>query len=486
MPHPVIDRSAAGIRDMRQRLIVIITLIVVVTILVLLNAASYVKVEPTADSESAPDRSTFNAGATGTRALYDFLHESGYQVARWREPTASLLSFNGPKPATIVVVGNTHTPFSKTESKELLRWVETGGRLVIIDRTPDENLLPAPGEWTLHIFPMTFPWPQLNPNDFEQMTRDVKPVTPSQTTLLARNVDQIMPSRFAGEIAIGLRDSGKTGKKQGGSHESRSKGSPNDDDDETNPIATPPAQIEVTGNETRSSPAPVTTFSNDRGALLIDYPHGKGRIVVLSDPYIVANNGINRADNLQLAINVVMGPGGLAAFDEFHQGHAYTQNALIQYFDGTPVLAICGQLALIGLAIIWSRGTRFARPLPLPHVDRRSSLEFVASMAELQQRAKAHDLALENIYSRVRRVLVRHAGLNNSSPRSEIAARVASRSQINQQQLESLMRSCEDTINGAPTNGRETLRLVRRLRALESRLGLQGRARDAKQDEMRV
>jgi len=228
----------------------------------------------------------------------------------------------------------------------------------------------------------------------------------------------------------------------------------------------------------------VTTFGNDRGALLVDYAHGKGRIVLLSDPYIVANNGINRADNLQLAINVIMGAGGLSAFDEFHQGHAYTQNALIQYFEGTPVLAICGQLALIGLAIVWSRGTRFARPLPLPQVDRRSGLEFVASMAELQQRAKAHDLALENIYARVRRVLVRHAGLNNSSPRAQIAARVAARSKINQQQLESLMRSCEDTINGAPTSGRETLQLVKRLRAVESRLGLQGRARDAKQEKI--
>ncbi len=170
----------------------------------------------------------------------------------------------------------------------------------------------------------------------------------------------------------------------------------------------------------------------------------------------------------------------MVAFDEFHQGRASTHNALIQYFEGTPVLAICAQLALIGLAIVWSRGIRFARPLPLPHVDRRSSLEFVASMAELQQRAKAHDLALENIYSRVRRVLVRHAGLNQNSPRAEIAARVAARSKMNQKELESLMRSCEDTINGAPTNARETLRLVRRLREIESALGLQGRARDAK------
>jgi hypothetical protein len=189
---------------------------------------------------------------------------------------------------------------------------------------------------------------------------------------------------------------------------------------------------------------------------------------------------------LQLAINVIVGNGGVIAFDEFHQGRSSTHNALIQYFEGTPVLAICAQLILIGLAIVWSRGTRFGRPLPLPHVDRRSSLEFVASMAELQQRAKAHDLALENIYLRVRRVLVRHAGLNQNSRRNEIAARVALRSRVNAKQLESLMRSCEDTINGAPTNARDTLRLVRRLRELEARLGLQGRARDEKQNEMRT
>lgn len=467
---------------MRQRLVVIITLIIVVTILVLLNAASYVKVEPTADSETSPDRSTFNAGATGTRALYDFLHESGYQVARWRESTASLLSFNGPKPATIVIVGHTRVPFSKTEGKELLHWVETGGRLVIIDRTPDLKLLPASGDWTIQAHPGTFPWSELDPNDFEQMTRDVKLVTPSQTTLLAQNVEQILPSRFAAGITINVRSSGKSVDKPRRAEAQTPGGSDDDDEEEdADPIPSPSPEIDVT-TEPKISPAPVTTFLNDRGALLVDYAHGKGRIVLLSDPYLVANNGINRADNLQLAINVVMGPGGLAAFDEFHQGRAYTHNALIQYFEGTPVLAICGQLALIGLAIVWSRGTRFARPLPLPHVDRRSSLEFVASMAELQQRAKAHDLALENIYARVRRVLVRHAGLNNNSPRGEIAARVSARSKINQQQLETLMRSCEDTINGAPTSGRETLQLVKRLRAIESRLGLRGRARDEKQE----
>jgi hypothetical protein len=109
-------------------------------------------------------------------------------------------------------------------------------------------------------------------------------------------------------------------------------------------------------------------------------------------------------------------------------------------------------------------------------------LEFVASMAELQQRARAHDLALENIYGRVRRVLVRHANLHNNSPRSEIAKRVAARSGLNAFKLETLMRNCEETINGAPTNGKEALRMVKRLRQIEAALGLRTRERDTRQE----
>jgi hypothetical protein len=396
-------------------------------------------------------------------------------VERWRESTASLLSFNGPKPATIVIVGHTIVPFTKTEVKELLRWVEKGGRLVIIDRSPNPSLLPASGEWSINTEVSTYPWTDVDPNNLEQMTAGSKPLRASQPTLLARDVESVLPSRFSGAIKI-TSNQKKKGDAGAGHNDSGNDGEESSDSEDA--AAPSPAR--------GISPAPVSNFVGGRGALLADYPHGQGRIVLLADPFIVANNGISRADNLQLAINVVMGNGGLVAFDEFHQGRSATHNALIQYFQGTPVLALFGQFALIGLAIVWSRGRRFARPLPLPHVDRRSSLEFVASMAELQQRAKAHDLALENIYGRVRRVLVRHAGLSNSSPRAEIAARVAARSGLNQQELETLMRNCEDTINGAPTNARESLRMAKRLREIESRLGLGARARDDRQAAERI
>jgi uncharacterized protein DUF4350 len=467
---------------MRQRLIIIVTVMAVVVLLVLLNAASYVKVEATPDTEYAPDRSTYNGGPTGTRALYDFLHESGYDVTRWRESSAGLLSNTGPKPATFVIVGDTKLPFSKVESKEILLWVESGGRLVIVDRSPQRSLLPKSGEWEVRTLMTTFPWSDLDPTDFQAMTHEVKALAPAQATLLARNVETIIPSRFASSLSFQRVPPAKKTKP------SNSNSSETDEDgDEGEPDFGTHTEIEVSsGHAYAGSPAPVATFADDHGAVVADYPHGKGRIVLVSDPYLVANNGVNRADNLQLAINVIVGNGGVIAFDEFHQGRGSTHNALIQYFEGTPVLAICLQLILIGVAVVWSRGTRFGRPLPLPHIDRRSSLEFVASMAELQQRARAHDLALENIYSRVRRVLVRHAGLNQNSKRSDIAARVALRSRVNEKQLESLMQSCEDTINGAPTNARDTLKLVRRLRELEARLGLQGRARDEKQNAVDI
>jgi hypothetical protein len=227
----------------------------------------------------------------------------------------------------------------------------------------------------------------------------------------------------------------------------------------------------------------VVHLGDSNGAVLVDYSYGNGTIVLLTDPYIVSNGGISLQDNLSLAMNMLEGlePNALIAFDEYHQGRGITQNAFAGYFEGTPVLAIAGQLVLLVLVILWTNGRRFGRPLPLPHVDRRSSLEFVASMAELQERSRAFDLAIENIYSRTRRVLARHAGVDYNSSRAEIAERVASRSTIDRHELETLMRQCEETINGSPITWRQSIQLVRRLRELERTLGLRMRSREVRQ-----
>ena len=466
---------------MRQRVGIIITIVLAVGVLILINSAAYVSESEQRDSELFPNRSTYNAGATGTRALHDFLNEAGYQVMRWREPAEQLLSSGGQNVQTFVVIGRTRVSLEEEEAKTLLLWVARGGRLVIIDRRPEENLLPASEEWKVTTELLDFPLAADATNP-EQMTEGVKPVAPSQPTLLTREVASVLPSKFFSAIKMfpltgaERKKAEELSKKQ----EADSEELFPDYDDE------PPPPKSVGEQSSTGSPAPVAHLQTPKGTLLVDYPHGRGRIVLLSDPFIVANGGISLRDNLQLALNVLAAPSGLVAFDEFHQGHGTTHNAFVGYFAGTPVLAIAGQIILLILLVLWTRGRRFARPLPLPQVDRRSSLEFVASMAELQLRARAYDLAIENIYSRTRRVLARYAGVDYNSPRRVIAERIAARSTVSAHQLETLMRQSEDAINGGGISERQTIQLVKRLREIETTLGLRMRSREVKQTAQNI
>ena len=321
------------------------------------------------------------------------------------------------------------------------------------------------------------------------MTENVKPVKAAQPTALTKDIDTIQPSKFAAGFSFVRLEKTASGKSKTAKDQPEApeeEAAEEDDDsffDPESPAPTPVVEVETI------SPAPVVHLGEARKPLLIDYPHGEGRIVVLGDPYIFANGGISLKDNLQLAINILganSSSRGLIAFDEYHQGRGATRNAFVAYFAGTPVLPLVGQIILLILLIIWTRGRRFGRAVPLPQVDRRSTLEFVASMAELQQRARAFDLALENIYARTRRVLARYAGTDYNSPRSEIAARVAARSSVEARSLEVLMRQCEAAINGEPISERQSIFLVKRLREIEAALGLRMRARDVRQAGKRV
>lgn len=470
---------------MRQRLVIIISVVVVLVVLVALNAASYVRIEKSTDLEGKPDRSSYNPGATGTRALYDLLHESGRDVLRWTEGPDSLLNQQQMRNATFVIVGETAISIKKEEAQSILKWVENGGRLVIVDRSPDHRLLPRSGHWSLSTQVTQYPSIDVPADNPDAMTEGVAALQTSQPTVLTRNVDSVMPSRYAGLISLYVPEHTNTK-----TEESDTANDDNEIDEDEKDVTgsesprnatSPAADVVISTNEQQLSPAPLAHIYNNRGAFLVDYKHGAGQIILLSDPFIIANNGISRADNLQLALNVVAGRGGLILFDEYHQGHAAARNRLIAYFSGTPVLAILGQLSLIVLAVVWTRGRRFARPLPMPYVDRRSKLEYVASMAELQQRSRAYDLAIENIYTRTRRVLARYAGVDHMAPRGEIAKRVAARSRLDRVQLETLMRDCENAINGAPINGQKSLELVMKLRNVERSLGLRMRSREIKQ-----
>ena len=476
---------------MRQKLAIVGTILLIIGVLFAINAATYVSKDETKDYELSPNRSTYHAGPTGTRALYDFLNESGSKVMRWRESPDKLLGKGNEAVRTFVIIGDTPVKIDEEQAKTILAWVARGGRLVLVDRRPEVELLPRSAEWRVTTEWGAVPSLTIDPANSGAMTENVKPEKALQPTGLTKDIDSVQPSKFASGFSFMRLEKTNEGEPKAATGQPEAPADEEEESESGFDPEYPPEPEPVTVDKAAAgeiSPAPVVHLGEPWRPLLIDYPHGRGRIILLGDPYIFANGGISLKDNLQLAVNLLDArpageQAGLIAFDEYHQGRGATRNEFAAYFSGTPVLPLLGQIVLLILLILWTRGRRFARAVPLVQVDRRSALEFVASMAELQQRAGAFDLALENIYARTRRVLARYAGTDYNSSRTEIASRVAARSSLEARSLEVLMRQCEGAINGEPISERQSIYLVKRLREIEGTLGLRMRTRDIRQSQ---
>lgn len=478
---------------MKQKLLIFLALIFLIILLVALNAASFVQKEKTPDSEYNPNRSTYNAGATGTRAFYELLSETGRKPVRWQEPMSALLGGGKNKPATFVVIGKTRREFDDKEIEQILRWVSEGGKLVIIDREPPAELIKTTANWSVsfdsEIEPTLF---AVDPSDQKQMTEKIAAAKPVQPTVFTRGVNAVQPSRFASAAEFEhFFDVGSSPKSIVVAPSPRTSVEKDEDYYDEEPAASPPAKIPEksgqgsgigSGNssppppevETVAVSAPVAHLSSNDKTLLIDFPFSSGEIVFLTDPYIVSNGGINLVDNAQLATNVVAsGGGGTIAFDEFHQGFGANENQLLAYFSGTPVVPIFLQIAALAAFVLFSQSRRFARALPADEPNRLSKLEYVSAMAELQRRVKAYDLAIENIYADFRRRAARMLGVDNFTiSLKELAQLVAERAKLNHAEVENLMFKCEEIIRGEPTNKKEVLELTARIREIEEKLGL--------------
>jgi Domain of unknown function (DUF4350) len=470
---------------MKKQFLLILSLVLVLAVLVGLNAVSYTKTEKQLDSEYFPNRSSYNSGLTGTSAFYALLSETGSKVIRWQQPPSALTSSSASKIKTLVLIGEPRRPMTEEDANRILQWVNLGGRLVLIDRFPSANLIKTAGKWKPRPFGGSGANYKVDVTNLASLIDKVVAAKPVQPTSLMRGITAVQPSALASSIKIEY----STGEDEDGPDR--------DDYDKDTP---PPAKarlaedkyaqkqerpVSIAPAKTASTPqkvdtvkiappppqAPVVHLANADKNILVDYPYGQGRVVFLSDPFIVSNAGIKLVDNSTLAINLVTARDGTIAFDEYHQGFG-SENTFLRYFSGTPVPAILLQGLLLIFVIVWTQGRRFGRALPAAAKDRRSKLEYVAAMADLQRSTRAYDLAIENVYTQTRRDMTRLVGADITIQRKQLAELVAERVGLNAKTLYLLMAKCEDIIHGEPTNAKETMNLITELRTLEEKLGL--------------
>lgn len=451
---------------MKPRLLMFFFLILLIVVLVSLNAATYVQREKTPDSEVQPNRSTYNSGATGTQAFYTLLNETGRNVTRWQEPPSALLTSKSP-PSVFVVIGSVRREFTDQEIDSLLRWTSNGGRLVIIDREPPSKITKTTSSWTLDLsIKPEVDLFTVDPSDQKQMIGEAVAIRPVQPTLYTQGVNAVQPSKFAASINFSNIADDKTA--SGFGYGSVTAAQSDYDGQASLTYDVPPP----------SGLGPIIHFGSTGQNLVVETPHGDGKIIFLSDPFIVSNSGIVLIDNAQLGLNLVAAGSSVVAFDEYHQGYGNDSNRLLQFFAGTPVVAIFLHTALLIGLVLYSQSRRFGRAVPEPEADRLSKLEYVGAMAELQSRARAFDLAIENIYAEFRRRAARLFGVDiRDATCDKLAPLIAERTGLDSREIYETLYKSEDIIRGEPTNKREIVRLTGKLRNIEQKLGVSRGAR---------
>jgi hypothetical protein len=452
---------------MRRHLGLITTFSLALLILIALGIAGNVELYRDNETELTPNRSSFNAGPTGTRALYQLLEESDQRVSRWRE---SFRTLKDKAPNGIFVLVGPYAnrrDMEQADADALREWILEGGQALIISREPYEQL----GSLALRSnLPQTLPdWNK----PIEQAINPKSDGFIGQPTRITRDLRGLALSEYASRLLLPGQEVKKNDEKPAAEATPTASPTPTATPEEAEESETAIELLEQSG--TMVLPAPVVHLGDEEGAVLADYDYGKGRLVVLTDPFIVANHGLARGANLQLMLNVLreLGAGErLILFDEYHHGYRSETNALIGYFRGTPFWWVLGQILLLGGLVIYSLGKRFARPLPLPQADRHSPLEFVSSMASLQQAAEAHDLALENIYPKFKARLCRRLGLSVRAQAEDIikALRNNVRLAPHAERLAHIIITSEQTLKGATLTDAQLVELVSAIRHLNAEI----------------
>lgn len=450
---------------MRRYLGIIISIALALGVIIALSAAGNLEFDRPPESEREPIRSSYNSGPTGTRAFYQLLEESGTSVFRLRDDFKSLPE-KAPK-ALLVIVGpfNPNLDIQYDEALALQKWIAAGGNALIVSRYPQSQF----GDPMVQskVIGENLPWTAppdalVDPNSDKLI---------AQPTELTRNLNGLQLTTLAARIRFEPPEDAE-----------------DEEDEKTPPPPAPsptPSPTPTTNSEqTTAAPceaflyAPVVHLGDKNGAVLADFKYCEGRLVFLSDPFAIANNGIARGSNLTLAMNLVRvlskGDDGQTRkifFDEYHHGYRSQVNPLVNYVRGTPVPWLLLQGLLLSLLVIFSVGKRFARPLPMPQVDRHSPLEFVGSMANLQQVARARDLALENIYPRFKTMLCRRLGLSSRAKTEDIVASLRRRHlPIDEIEVRQTISDAEVTLAGEKIDDAQLVKLVGRMRRILAQL----------------
>ncbi len=176
--------------------------------------------------------------------------------------------------------------------------------------------------------------------------------------------------------------------------------------------------------------------------LLAGVKVGSGYAYLSSSAFPFSNAGLHTADNAALVLNLLrrVPAGGRIQFDEYHHGYFTPPSAGRAIFSSPWGWAAAYAVLAIGVYLLLS-GRRFGRPVPLrEELARRSSAEYVESMAGLLQRGGKRAYMLSHYHAALKRRLAQRDGVNPRLDDDEFVAELARARPIDQAAVAGLLR----------------------------------------------
>ncbi len=293
--------------------------------------------------------SSHASGPRGALALYRWIEALGYDVRRLQYAERFAPD---PEAAVLIVLGPSER-YTGDEAAAVAEWVERGGVLILADDRPGQLGGAAP---LFRAFDIELFVPPENP--------------------LPEPAPVLQPA-----------------------------------------FSAPPARAVVASAPTvlRTTRADAVPLAGANAApLVLGLPYGNGYVFASAALHPFTNGGLDEGDNAAMVLNMLRRApqGGRIVFDEYHHGFI-SQPSLRALLLGTPWGWAILYTALMLAAYLAFTGRRFGRPVPLQaETARRSSAEYLESMAGLLRRAGRREALQAHYRATFKRRLARASGLS--------------------------------------------------------------------------
>jgi len=163
------------------------------------------------------------------------------------------------------------------------------------------------------------------------------------------------------------------------------------------------------------------------GAIVRQVKQGKGRMILVSTPYLAANAYQEARGNFQVLTTLATQAGNPIWVDEYLHGYKdpvqveqETGNNLLGYLAKTPLLLLVIQGGVILVVLVWGQNQRFGRPLQLSQPTVDNSAAYIEAMAAVLHKAECSEFVLERVGKAEQLAIQQALGLGNTllSPES--------------------------------------------------------------------